>query len=419
MTRVPSLAPATLVLGAALFTATAGCKTSALEAPPAADLSIAMTPDASVAIPPDMSTAPPDPPADDGAPDVPTICSGGWQFATPPRFGYEPSFAFAPDGTTHLVYRSSAVPDGGSRGFVRHVSSATLAQAETVAPSDDLADKLVALSVAPDGTPNVWLVDSLHSQILRGRPSAGGWQSLPIIGSGTFSSTGPTSVAGTVDSANHAHVAVVDGAQSLQYWTDAGGSWSSTFAATIPYASVDHIFVDDQGSVHVFAESSTSGNHYVSNSSGSWQSEAIPNDVFAIPSPYEAIDSQRRPHAVYYTSDLNTLYHTQKLATGWTNETLPVTIDHRSYAAALDRTDHLHLIFYTGADDLGSNVTLLYATNVSGSWTTTTIAVPIAQNPYAVSIGVDTNGTPHFGLLWRVPPDIHESHLRFTFVQPC
>jgi hypothetical protein len=314
--------------------------------------------------------------ADDNFDAIPVAdpqCGGGWLVSNVPRMGTHARFAFGPDGSGHVLYHANPTADAAD-DQLRHVDERTIAVAD-VLPVDGNA----AIAIAPDGTANVFVaIFGVHIEAYR--RTAGAWQSLgPAFGSDTRG----TQPFATIDADGRAHVSYSD--DVLYYATDdADAKWS--FEPVGPQNRVDGaaVDVDPTGHAHLFYGANDPatggwGGYWTSNATGAWKPTPFPGVL----ANADAVDNLGRPHL------LAGHHHFWYDGGVWQDELL--TLDLVVTGMRIDSGGHLHLAGFSTAGEI------TYATDASGSWTSTTVPTDSIDHP-AVWIGLDAGGAPH--LAW-------------------
>lgn len=151
----------------------------------------------------------------------------------------------------------------------------------------------------------------------------------------------------------------------------------------------DSIAVDKSGKVHIsYCDIDNNTNKYATNASGSWVTTTIDSndnvdnvDFFTS----IALDSSDKVHISYrsYRSSRSLKYATN-VSGSWTTTTVDSTCGDTDIA--IDSSDKIHISYYD--NDKGD---LKYATNASGSWVTTTVDSD-GYTGYDSSIALDTSG---------------------------
>ncbi len=152
--------------------------------------------------------------------------------------------------------------------------------------------------------------------------------------------------------------------------------------------STSSIATDSSGNVHIsYYDSTNKDLKYITNASGIWVVSIIDSagDVGSYSSI--AVDSNNKVHIVYYDYSNNDLKYAENVADSW----IITTIDPNGgedNSIAIDSNDKVH-VSYHGAG-------LKYATNISGSWSTMTVAAVSYLNDNT-SIAVDSGNNVHIG----------------------
>ena len=272
-----------------------------------------------------------------------------------------------------------------------------------------------------------------------------------------------------VDSLGNVHIVHLDLSDNLiRYVTDSSGSWvATTIANDISDANSVSINIDSHDKVHIFYTSSINSNTYAlmhaTNASGSWQTSSIviennmrrlyiDNDSTAIDSsgnfhlaykgwdsaspekiikhstnatgpwvitsitssasgnlgtPSVVVDSENKPHVIWMDYDTKVIKHSTNATGSWATTSIisinTSIINTVCYSTSIDSEDNIHIAYVVGA--LDNNSPLIYATNASGTWETTTIDNIAFNYTPLCSIAVDYSGKAHISYLSTSPSD--------------
>ena len=222
-----------------------------------------------------------------------------------------------------------------------------------------------------------------------------------------------TSIA--LDSKGKAHISYSSG--GLKYVTNTSGTWVITTVDDSGTGETS-IMLDSSGKAHI--SYSSGGLKYVTNTSGTWvittvdSSSNSDSDELGTSNSI-ALDSSGKVHisysAYYYDDDsghVNTRYYL-KYATNASGAWVITTVDSGSNSRdnlgshnsiALDSAGKAHISYYEAdyGDDDDNFVHLKYATNSSGTWTTTTVdsSGDVGRD---TSIALDSSNKAHISYL--------------------
>jgi hypothetical protein len=194
----------------------------------------------------------------------------------------------------------------------------------------------------------------------------------------------------TIDGAGHRHLLISVADQPPLYVSDASGGWESAVVGSTHGGQAWDLRIDGQAHAHAFfvgasAANEPSHNRYASNAGGSWQDEIILNEAFG---GVATLDAQGHPHLVY--PGLQGMHHVTRGDDGWHDELLPLDAGLSVSGLAVDGAGHLHVAF-------SFQPRILYATNASGAWVTSTVLETSDSNAaYVANFALDANGQPTF-----------------------
>jgi hypothetical protein len=335
----------------------------------------------------------------------PPACVDHWLVTHVPRAGNLTSYAFGPDDKWQLAYLGARSPNDPIT--VRHVSESTITEADSLpvggAPS---------LTIAPDNTVAVAVLPA-QGKISVFRLGGGGWVQLGDKLGGSHFSQGFTQTHLASDS---------KGSLDLAWETDhpyvatyGGTAWATTPVGPQVLLSIASFVVDGSDHQHLFFSGNdpnlpTYNGFWATNASGAWVVTPMPAKLTTL--SFGIVDRAGRPHVMAYDTALHHLVYD---GGAWNEQSLPP--DMQIAAAAFDASNHVHLL---GQPSIASSPTptgdVLYATDASGTWVTSTIArfgsgVRVGN----AAVAFDHGGQPRFAFDSALGTDFAHHH----FAQPC
>ncbi len=191
-----------------------------------------------------------------------------------------------------------------------------------------------------------------------------------------------------LDAQNKLHLACVTydssrGTEKVQYATNASGSWVITdveypSSGSSYYYPRPTLKLDAQGKAHMsylFPTTTTPNRQlkYATNSSGPWVTEVVDSAVYFVDSDISshndalALDAQGKVHISYFDRNPNSLNYATNISGSWVTTTVDSSgLVGKHNSLVLDSNDKAHISYF---DD--GNSDLKYATNMSGSWVIT------------------------------------------------
>ena len=237
----------------------------------------------------------------DSASDVSSATGYNWQVETVDDNGAKPSLAVDRDGVPHIAFMLEAMP-----GFVKHAVAAgdgwdisTISTGYFYGPLD--------IQISQEGVPQVsWhnhdeedaayavLTDGEWEVQIIQHPGHDGWDNNLAI-----------------DSAGRPHVVSIDplqfgGTSGVEYATVEGDSWTveEVGSGPVPYEFGAFIALDSQDRPHVvWFDSSDNDLRYAVKDEGSWQVSTIDSEGDVGRYPSLAIDSKDNPAVIYFEND--------------------------------------------------------------------------------------------------------------------
>jgi hypothetical protein len=254
-----------------------------------------------------------------------------------------------------------------------------------------------ASSIAVDSNNKVHIAYTDHTNDdLRYATNAGGsWTTVTVASEGKIGNS-PTLA---IDLNFKIHIICYDYSSdeaggSLNYFTNAGGSWSSTIIDTDAYIGKhSSMSLDHDGNAYVVYYTITySGGYsqnlmYATNSGGSWTITALERSRQAGWSASMAMDSNDKTHISYYDGSSRNLQYMTNAQGGWSKSTVDSNITAGAYSSiAIDSNDKVHIAYYLGVDS-----SIKYATNSNGNWACS-LADPVSGGYDCPSLALDTSG---------------------------
>ncbi len=223
------------------------------------------------------------------------------------------------------------------------------------------------------------------------------------------------------DSNNKVHISYLDwnsGYYHLKYATNASGSWDIKMVDSTGSLGEDtSLAIDSNNKVHISYLNYDGYDwalKYATNATGTWETYTIDGVNGWGKSTSIAVDSNNNVHISYYGGFENYNY-TKHLKYATNKDVIPgtgncyagsdfncITVDSTGDAGqyssiAIDSNNKVHISYYY-SDSTIPQGRLKYATNSSGSWTTTELPEPDASDwfvGYYTSIAVDLNNKVH------------------------
>jgi hypothetical protein len=239
-----------------------------------------------------------------------------------------------------------------------------------------------------------WQLTSNTSGILFATDASGTWATTRVS-DGDDSS--PDVAYGASGAAHVVYVRFGTGA-GLYYATNASGSWVSTLLRADPLGWSPSIAVDAAGKLHVAysSEGFTPGIYHYTNAGGTWAGTRVTTSTWDC-EPSIAIDPSGTIHIAFarYEPASPGIYVRSKTSTStaWTESRVssgPAIDDYPSLG--IDASGKSHIAFLRF--DADWNGSLWYATNASGTWVRSALAMPGSVEPGSPSIGFDGTGAP-------------------------
>lgn len=347
---------------------------------------------------PVVMTPTPDMTMPSGDPDArvvdPPACVGGWLVANVPRAGGNARYAFGPDEKWQLVYQA---PVAGLSGLgVRHVAEATIADADTVPSAGESA-----IAVGRDGTVAIF-VKTISKSFSAFKLVAGQWQPLgPPFGTPVPSS----SALAAIDGAGTPHVVFDSG--FLYHASFVKGAWNVETVGSQKGTLLSDFVVDDADHLHVISWSSNAS-YWATNASGAWQVTALPSTP-PLAVGRAGVDHAGRMHVLGTNKQDGSRHHLWLEAGAWHDETMPTSVGIVE-SVTIDAANHIHAVGTSATYDV------VYSTNASGSWVSSTVASVGANARSLGWIALDGASRPHVAFdsltVNGEPPHHH-------FAQPC
>ncbi|MEW6182509.1 MAG: stalk domain-containing protein [Bacillota bacterium] len=246
-------------------------------------------------------------------------------------------------------------------------------------------------SIAVDANDKVHIsyIDTTNGNLIYLTNASGSWVRWDAGSAGDHA----TGIA--VDANGKCHIVYSGANGELKYTTNATcDNGSVTTLETGVWAGLlgnQDIAVDSNGKVHIVYYNVNAMNFiYVTNASGIWSTSKIVDKAIANSLPaYSAsigVDSNNKVHICYYD---DAAPDSIKYATNVSGSWVSTTIDTIEFAAgwstslAVDSNDKIHILYYEHEDDA-----LKYATNASGAWQTE-IVDNSSGNVSSASIAID------------------------------
>jgi hypothetical protein len=186
--------------------------------------------------------------------------------------------------------------------------------------------------------------------------------------------------------------------QGLRYLTNASGKWVSTVVDALGNPGhFSSLALDSAGKIHVsHFDYSSYGLKYTTNASGAWKTTTLDSSGFAGQFASLAIDANDKIHISYYDHSSEELKYATNTAGAWKTVTVDSKGSVGEYCSlGLDQQGKLHISYSERTIDASVGIytfALKYATNTSGSWSTTTIESNGGEH---TSLGIDSQGKVH------------------------
>jgi hypothetical protein len=268
---------------------------------------------------------------------------------------------------------------------------------------DNLGDVGRFTSIAVDSTDKIHIsyYDNISCDVKYATNAGGSWTTYVIDGEDDVGQC--TSIA--VDKADKIHISYFDYTYGgLKYATNSGGSWTTETVDACTATSMagwdGSIAVDSNYKIHISYVGRINYTNYVlkyaTNAGGSWATQTIENITHMGGFTSIAVDSNDNIHISYigvYYYDMYSPYISLKYATNMEGSWSTYAVDSTGDAAfdnsiAVDSNNHIHISYHDN-----TNSDLKYATNAGGSWATY-IVDSKGTGDYS-SIAVDSTGTVH------------------------
>jgi hypothetical protein len=212
----------------------------------------------------------------------------------------------------------------------------------------------------------------------------GTW-SIQTIDSGDGYTGDFTSLA--IDKNDNIHLAYRK--NGIMYATNAGGSWTTSVVDSGNFAC-SSIAVDASGKAHVsYCDVSPALLKYANNTSGLWAGVTIDTSSWVRTATSIAVDSGGKVHIAY--SNSGSLRYITNASAGWKTTGLGVGGSPSTRSLFIDSKGSIHISYEGGS---GGFSYLGYATNIFGSWQTSTLETKWGTGSYS-SIGVAPSGKVH------------------------
>ncbi|MFN2223679.1 MAG: hypothetical protein ACK2UH_14070 [Candidatus Promineifilaceae bacterium] len=184
----------------------------------------------------------------------------------------------------------------------------------------------------------------------------------------------------------------------LARWT--GTAW---LTETVDFFSSDEPIIlqlDSQDRPHV----AYGTRRYAAWNGAAWEERVL--DASSVGQMWMVMDSQDQAHFVYreYASGENYLRHSVWVDDAWVNETVQTHVSALAVRAAVDGSDHLHVIYHDNSDG-----DLMYMVKKNGSWISETIATVYAT--LETDLVVDENGSP---TVLYITPEYNPSYMHLA-----
>ncbi len=323
-----------------------------------------------------------------------TNAGGAWAWEkvadTRPNWGpNDLSLGVDSNGKAHIAY--SFFEDSGFSASLKYVTNAGGSWVNQTIDGHATADTGRYPSLVVDASNKVHIsYQNNTNNVLRYATNAGGaWALSSVDASGNVGDH--TSMA--IDATGRLHISYMDGAsKDLKYAFSSGGVWVPTTVDSNGWVGEESsIDVDQGGKVHIsYFDNDNSDLKYATNAGGSWTSIVLDYKGTTGMDTGLAIGTDDKVHISYYDGTGKLGYATNspwKITTIRELGYVPNAED--AMALAIDDAGAHHVAFYDR-----SITGLRYATDISGSWSTTIVEEEGAVGQYC-DIAVDSNRKAH------------------------
>ncbi len=208
-----------------------------------------------------------------------------------------------------------------------------------------------------------------------------------------------------IDTLGHLHAVYEDDNGwpylTLNYATNASGSWVTTTVASIVSSADSAITTDSNNKVHIcyVVPTYTEDFLYITNAPGSWVTSTIETGVAGSnigTGNSIAVDKNNKVHVSYCDANGAKLKYATNVSGSWVVTVLDTDTYWQGIGASsivLDSQGNVHISYVGGTTN--HSASLKYATNASGSWVVT--VVDDTDDFASTSIGLDSKGEVHIG----------------------
>jgi hypothetical protein len=180
----------------------------------------------------------------------------------------------------------------------------------------------------------------------------------------------------------------------LSLFSGSLGSWNANESLNSADVRNAKIIKDSNGNLHIAYSLKTAQTdlYYATNTSGSWQSELVAEDIFQ-GTDYVSllIDNDDLLNIVYADDDRKTLYVAKRDVT-WQVSSIDgdSTIIKYDPKAAIDHFGNIHIAYYNETDEA-----IIYLANTSGSWVSSEVGSASDDTVTGLGLVIDKQGTAH------------------------
>jgi hypothetical protein len=259
--------------------------------------------------------------------------------------------------------------------------------------SDDVADNPsstdvgAGTSIAADSNNKLHIAyrDTTNSRLKYATNASGSWVTETVTVSGVQEAGGISPSIG-IDSNGKVHMSHVASSQ-VRYATNSSGSWVTAIVSSAATFVETSLAVDSGNAIHIAAKSiSPARLYYLTNLSGSWQGVVVDSRSLAGAGPSIVLTTSGSIYISYWQN--GTVQLATNIGSGWSLQQID-SVSGQPSAIGVDSAGLLHVVYFDASND-----DLIYATNYSGTWTTTTLDSSGDVGDFC-DLAIDTNDRLH------------------------